>query len=383
MKIIRFFLYVVVLTSIAFHLRAQTAEGQLVEINVPAPSLANNIVSIPTEQPIVIYLPPSYTTSNTQYPVVYFLPGFGTPIIYFTRYGVFQGFLLQNSMDKLIREGAIKEMIVVIPNGVTFMMGSFYVNSPVTGNWEDFIVKDVVGYVDSHYRTLPHAGARGIAGHSMGGFGALNLAMLHPDVFGATYALCPGLFDENGLSKNIMFASGTTIRRYLKKEREFEVMTEDEAIVAFLSFMAHLAIVEGDDDRAFEYAYGAAFSPNPHKKAPYIDYPYRQSGTDIVLDSVLWEKYRNGFGGLADKVKRYHDNLLRLKAIMIDYGINDYYEWIPEGCVYFGKLLDGAEIPHTLIAFEGGHSNKVRERIEEHMLPMFSRTLQFDTRTLQ
>src|SRR5438067_12746368 len=85
-------------------------------------------------------------------------------------------------------EGAIAPMIIVIPNGQDAYLGSFYVNSVTAGNWEDYIARDVVAYVDSHYRTVAGAEGRGIAGHSMGGFGALNLGLKHPDVFAAVYA---------------------------------------------------------------------------------------------------------------------------------------------------------------------------------------------------
>ncbi len=66
-------------------------------------------------------------------------------------------------------------MIVVTAPGQHRFGGSFYVNSPVTGNWEDLIVTDIVGYVDTHYRTLAQSASRGIAGYSMGGYGALRI----------------------------------------------------------------------------------------------------------------------------------------------------------------------------------------------------------------
>ena len=77
----------------------------------------------------------------------------------------------------------VQPMIVVLPNGANKYRGSFYANSITMGNWEDFIVRDVVGYVDGHYRTLASPAHRGIAGHSMGGYGALTLGFRHPDVF--------------------------------------------------------------------------------------------------------------------------------------------------------------------------------------------------------
>ena len=72
------------------------------------------------------------------------------------------GFYLPADLDALIKSGKAKDMIVVVANGISKMGGSFYVNSPVTGNWDDFITQDVVNYVDSH---LSHVGAGRITRH--------------------------------------------------------------------------------------------------------------------------------------------------------------------------------------------------------------------------
>src|SRR6185503_2451578 len=157
-------------------------------------------------------LPPSYASSEKRYPVVYYLPGYGDSTMI--------GFQLPGAMDSLIESGEVQAMIIVVASGDSKMGGSFYVNSPVTGNWEDHIVKDVVGFVDANFRTLPQAESRGITGHSMGGFGALNLAMRRPDVFGAVYSMSPGLFDENGLAESFMFAQEYLIRDFLEFETE-------------------------------------------------------------------------------------------------------------------------------------------------------------------
>ena len=94
-------------------------------------------------------------------------------------------------MDKAIA-GGLKPMIVVMPDARTRAGGSFYVNSSADGRWEDFITHDLVQSIDSRFRTLPgDRRHRAIAGHSMGGYGALYLAFRHPDVFGSVYALSP------------------------------------------------------------------------------------------------------------------------------------------------------------------------------------------------
>jgi len=77
-------------------------------------------------------------------------------------------------------------MIVVMPNGNNALGGSFYTNSATTGNWDDFIANELVAYIDKKYRTLPRPESRGLAGHSMGGYGTFAVGMRHAgDVYGA------------------------------------------------------------------------------------------------------------------------------------------------------------------------------------------------------
>ena len=82
-------------------------------------------------------------------------------------------------------------MIFVAVDMATPLGCSWYVNSPVTGNWEDFMVRELVPYVDANFRTLANRDSRGIAGDFMGGYGAIRFGMTHPEVFGTVYALHP------------------------------------------------------------------------------------------------------------------------------------------------------------------------------------------------
>ncbi len=289
---------------------------------IPAPSLQNNRLDEAASQPVFIYLPPTYYTSEKRYPAVYFFNGFGdTPDII--------GFV-KEPLDNLMKKGELQEFILVSVNGINKLGGSFLVNSAVTGNWEDYATKDVVNYIDQNYRTVSDPAARGIVGFSMGGFAAINLGMRHPDIYSAVFALCPGLFDENGLDN----AWGTW-------------------------------------DLTFLTAYGAAFSPNLDKPAPYADI------FDLIgawEDNELRIKWENGFGNIKGKIADYLTKSNRLKAIRIEYGVNDYYQWIPEGCIYFGKQLAHAKIPHELVELEAGHEWTVDLLIND-MFPFFSKNL--------
>ena len=325
---------------------------------IPAPALADNLLGEPAEREIVVVVPPSYNDSDRRYPVIYFLAGYDE--------GLDSSYILSAAMQEMVEAGTIKEMIAVVVSGQNSLGGSFYVNSPVLGNWEDFVVNDVVGYVDQNYRTIGQAGARGISGFSMGGFGALNLAMLHPELFGAVYALSPGLFAADGLAQSQMFANESEIEGFLEFQHELAALSPEEAAAEFLN-----RANQGSNLR-FTAAYGAAFAPNPQKNAPYVDYPYAEAGGE--RDETAWQRWDSGYGGLPEKVETYRDNLLSLKGIVIDYGTRDQYRWIPEGVEYFSDLLEAAEIPHRVETFEGGHGN-LQGRAKEVMLPFFSETL--------
>ena len=329
-------------------------------LQIPAPSLENNLINEPTQRMIYVYLPPSYSDMpDKHYPVVYYLTGYGDSNMI--------GFLLPNDMDTLIANGEINEMIVVVASGTNKLGGSFYVNSPVTGNWEDFIVKDVVGYVDSHFRTLAQVESRGIMGHSMGGFGALNIAMLHPDVFSAVYSMSPGLFDENGLAESQIFNSEGLIQSFIEYDRKLSTIPLEEAKVKML-----LA------PQQFALSYGVAFSPNPNNPPPYFDYPFAEVDGQLVRDDVMWKKWESGFGGIADEAKQYKDNFLKLKGIVVDYGNSDEYSWIPKGCVYFGEQLSAAGIPVKVEGYDGTHQSGLGDRMRIYVMPFFSKTLKFE-----
>jgi hypothetical protein len=252
-------------------------------------------------------------------------------------------------MDSLIESGQVKEMIIVVASGDSKMGGSFYVNSPVTGNWEDHIVKDVVGYMDGHFRTLPQPESRGITGHSMGGFGALNIAMHHPEVFAAVYSMSPGLFDENGLAESFMFAQERLIQDFVDYETE----------------LASLPLVDAQRrmfaaPEQFSLAYGYAFAPNPDRRPPYFDYPYAEMGGQLVRNEEIWKKWESGFGGISEETVQYKDNLLKLKGIVVDYGIRMRTRGSPKAPEVLrpGNLRRNV-IPVQVESYDGNHFNQM------------------------
>lgn len=342
--------------------------GKVELVNIPAPSLSNNVYGEPAQRQVAVYLPPSYEGSTRRFPVVYYLPGMGVTLDSPRGYP-----LIQAGADRMLELRNIREMIVVTVSGFNTLGASLYVNSPVNGNWEDFVAQDVVGYLDAHYRTLATPASRGISGHSMGGFGALNLAMHHPDVFGAVYSLSPALFDSQGLAGSSMFASQEVINAVLDRIESIANLPPDRAAGEFLRLYA------GSDSAVqMTFAYGAAFSPAADGKPPYIKYPYSRTAGELTRDPVTWSQWESGWGALDGKVEQYGADLRKLKGVEIEYGELDENAWIPRGCQYLSRRLTAAGVPNGLLTFKGTHYSRLGERIEAFLLPFFSERLDFE-----
>ncbi len=149
---------------------------------------------LPGEHPLLIYLPPGYDGSRQRYPVLYLLHGAPGA---FTDWQKAAG--IDKTMDALITVGRVQPMIVVMPdgNGGPFS-DTEWANNGRDVRAEDYLTQEVVPYIDAHYRTIADRDHRAIGGLSTGGYGAVNIALHHPDLFG--YAL--------GLSGNYL-ATGT------------------------------------------------------------------------------------------------------------------------------------------------------------------------------
>lgn len=127
-----------------------------------------------------VALPADYSTSPAgRYPVLYFLHGlFENERSWSERGG-------EQILEDLLAQGQLGSFIVVLPDGGR----TFYVNSLDGRNrYEDFFIHELVPRIDRTYRTIAQPAARGISGTSMGGYGALHIAMRHPDLFGSASA---------------------------------------------------------------------------------------------------------------------------------------------------------------------------------------------------
>jgi len=329
--------------------QSSTPPATFTKVSISAPSLSNNIIGQALTRDIWVYLPKAYYASEELLPVIYYLPGFGDTTMLEVR--------MPSDFNNSFK--TLNPAIVVVVDGVNRFAGSFFVNSNTTGNWADFITKDVVEYVDANYRTIPNSRARGIAGHSMGGFGALDLAMRNPDIFGSVFALAPGLVGSVGLADTQMFNSQSHIKSFLTSIKPVAALEPAQALTTLLQ-----------NPEYFDIAYGMAFAPQA--EPPFFEYPYTLVDNVLVRDDAVWAKWEAGFGAVHMEVNEFKQNLSALNGIGVDCGTNDEYQWIKRGCDYFDAELTAAEIDHTYTTHPGRHQDVLRTRILTVMLPFFS-----------
>ena len=141
---------------------APGGRGNLFEASVHGPSLEGNRLGDPTERNVIIYTPPSYPrVPQPRSPVLYLLRGIGDPNTVWTEAWNedHPGFgTMQELLDGGIGAGKFSEMIVIMPDCRTTYSGCFYSNSPVKGNWQDFITRDLVAWADDRLRTIAAPG---------------------------------------------------------------------------------------------------------------------------------------------------------------------------------------------------------------------------------
>ena len=320
-------------------------KGTLERVKVHGKSLEGNLMKESPSPDVSIYLPPSYAKERSRrYPVVYLLHGYtNSDLGYFGP----EGRQLHLIAERVFGAGTAKEMILVMPNCMNAYGGCMYSNSVTAGDWEGYIAEDLVGYVDGHYRTLATRASRGLAGHSMGGYGTLRIAMKRPDVFSAIYALSSCCLNEG------------TVRP-----------PRDSAPSPAESIKS---VEEAKGNRAAQgtLARAAAWAPNPANPPLYLDLPTK--GGQVQPDvAVKWAA--NSPVAMLDQ---YVGNLKKYKAIALDIGLADTL--IASNKVFVERLVRYG-LPHTFDTYEGDHGNRIPQRLEEKVLPFFSQQLSFDAR---
>ncbi len=278
--------------------------------------------SLDQEKPVKIYLPPDYYNSPTEhYPVIYFLHGAtGDQNSYPT---------VISRTQLMINNGTIHPVIVVFANGACPpYWGSMYANSELYGNYEDYIVFDLVDFIDTTIRTITDPQYRCITGHSMGGGGAAKMAIKHPE-------------------------------RYRGFASHAGVMNIDTTMAIWQT----LVLQENGGAPPYNYSWGAgtytnflitaagAWTPNLNNPPSYVDFPLNSQGEVIDNLFIEWKQHDN-----CHLVKQI--DLTDHLGIFFSCGTNDSHQ-VYSSNELFRDTLDMLGLPYRFLTTAGGHNLSV------------------------
>ncbi len=246
------------------------------------------------------------------------------------------------TIEGAFAQGA-QDMIVVLPDSKTVHNGSMYSSSATTGDFEQFIAHDLVGYIDAHYRTIARRTSRGLVGHSMGGYGASRIGMKHSDVFGSLYIMSPCCLAPMGARPADPAA---------EKALQAVKTPADSASLPW-GLRAQLASA-------------AAWSPDPKNPPLFLDLPTKNGVADPEVVAKWAANAPLAF------VDQYIGNLRQYRAIAIDVGDQD---GLRTGAGKLHEVLDAYGIANTFEIYPGTHTSAVADRFQNHVLPFFSKNL--------
>ena len=324
--------------------------GRGVTTSLYAASLADTKIGVDPERSVSVYLPAGYDEGEEAYPVLYYLHS-----IFWSNTQMFADGGVKRLLDEAIAKGTIRPVILVAADYSTPMAGSFYENSSTSGRWLDFTIDELIPFIDREFRTLPDRDSRGVVGDMMGAYGALRMAMLYPEVFGAVYAMHP-------------FATGTgwvpmaSVPNWerMHKATSFEDLEGDVASQVFLSM-------------------AQAFLPNPDRPPFYCDFMVEME--DGVLEpnqehsALLKDRF------LLDHMLPAHaDGLRKMNGIKLDWGRYDPNQDHVYSNHAFTRKLDELGIFHFAEEYRGNTWNQnwiPHGRFADNVLPFFDRFLVF------
>lgn len=297
--------------------------------------LKNNPLKDPYIRDIMLYLPSQYSQSKSDgYVGIVFLQGFGSNSQSFFNFDPFVE-NIEDKTNRLIREQKCGPLVMIFPDCFTKLGGNQYINSIATGNYEDYILNEIVPHVQQKY----NISSFGAMGHSSGGFGALTLGMHSPKIIqgvanhsgdaGFEYCYLP---DFPVALTSIMEAGG--VKKWFKMfwEKQNKKNHRDFTTLNIMAMAAH-------------------YSPDD-KEEMKIQFPF-DLGTGEFLDKV-WKKWKKW--DPVNLIQKYKENLRKLKYLYIDCGTKDEFN-MNIGANLLHKKLTSYDIKHDYEEYNGGHRN--------------------------
>ncbi len=308
----------------------------------------------PTVRELQVYVPPSGATKGL--PLLVLLSGYtGAGWMHFVRPYFLRSNIVR-TLDHLIRTGAAPEAVLVAPDCLTTLGGSQYLNSPASGRYEDYVVHEILPWVQERYGTGPTA----VLGTSSGGYGALVLALRHPDVFRAA-----GSNSGDAYFEYCYLPEFPSVFRTLQKAGGPEALLRrvlSEPTSGFGPANPEIMAVE-------HMAYASAYSPSLDRPGEF-ELPFDLE-TGALRDDV-WSRWLEWDPVRMVRTPIYSAALRRLKYVYVDGGTRDEYG-LDLGARVFAREATAHGGHVELEQFDGLHFDGVpRYRI---MIPRLLRAI--------
>lgn len=328
----------------------EACSGERFELlHLDAPEVGGTIGN-PTRRRVCVYRPPSYATqAKRRYPVVYVLQG-----LFGTDQSPFRSRKKQPHLGQMADQLAAatgREMILVSVDTSSLAGSSYFVKSPLTGDWEGFLTERVVGAIDRRYRTVASPRARGLVGHSTGGFNAMSLGIRRPDVFSAVAASGPDALDLGPW----LIAEGRPVPLWLAWMRVEDAMGGSGQFVS----------------------YGADWSPDPEAARGFswpVDLDTGRVRPEVWARWERWSPSRL----LEDPATLQRVRQTLSGRILLAPSAADEFRLYPPA-QRFHAQLKGLGIAHEWRVWPGGHGSHGAERLR-HALAFLSARLMVSDR---
>jgi len=301
--------------------------------------LAGNPLADPTERPVPVYLPPDYESSGRRYPVVLFLAGFGGGGRLLLAESLW-GETLAQRVDRLVRAGTVRPLIVVMADCLTRYGGSQYINSAATGRYEDHLIEELVPLIDATFRTEPARERRALLGKSSGGYGATVLAMRHADVFGAAVDHSGDKYFDHCYRADVPACVAA-------------LAAHEHSPAHFLAGFPHPPAARGRHwfTLVNMLAMASCYSPNPDSAVGF-DLPFDPATGEHRAD--VWQRWLAH--DPVELAATHAAALKRLALYYLDCGRWDEHH-LQLGNRIYTRRLDALGVPHVYEEFDGGHMN--------------------------
>jgi hypothetical protein len=309
-------------------------QGTLERLVLDSELLAGNPLGDPATRPLWVYTAPGV---DGPVPSVYVIQGFLGQVDMWSNRMPFELTMLER-VDEMFAAGDCPPALVVFVDAWTSYGGSQFLNSSSTGPYLDYLCDEVVPFVEGRYQALPGPEHRGLSGKSSGGYGAMVVPMLRPDVFGALASHAGDALFECSYLPNF-----PQLARKLRDDFDGSIDT----------FWDELQAMDRLDMERFEnfdlLGYAAAYSPDPERPGKAL-LPF-EVATGRLIDDV-WAQWLE-----KDPVRMapHHADALRsMRRVYLDAGRSD--EWFLDlGAQAFAAELDKLGVDHTLELFDGKH----------------------------